>query len=141
MAHSPFRVAGIDHIVLRVNDLPAMLAFYQRVLGCVVERQVTEIGLCQLRAGRALIDLITDDGTLGRIGGRGPGQEARNLDHFALVIEPFDEGEIRAHLAAHDVDIIDAGTRYGATGESPSVYITDPELNTVELKGSSAWFS
>ena len=33
----PFAMRGIDHIVLRVVDLPRMLAFYHEVLGCTNE--------------------------------------------------------------------------------------------------------
>ncbi|WP_204278096.1 VOC family protein, partial [Escherichia coli] len=49
---------GLDHLVLRVVDLDAMLRFYVGVLGCTVEGRHDEIGLVQLRAGRSLIDLV-----------------------------------------------------------------------------------
>ena len=68
-----------------------MLAFYTRALGCSVERRQDEIGLVQLRAGRSLIDLVPLDGALGRAGGAAPGREGRNLDHFCVRVEPFDE--------------------------------------------------
>jgi catechol 2,3-dioxygenase-like lactoylglutathione lyase family enzyme len=88
-----------------------------------------------VRAGDSLIDLISLDGVLGRMGGGAPGAEGRNLDHFAIQVTPFDELAIRAHLAAHGVVITDAGPRYGAEGTGPSIYIRDPDGNTVELKG------
>ena len=131
----PFTMAGLDHVVLRVSDLPAMLDFYHDVLGCSDERTQAEIGLFQLRAGRSLIDLVTIDGKLGAAGGAAPGREGRNLDHFALAIHPFDEDAIRAHLARHGVAIEQSGPRYGAEGEGPSVYFRDPEGNLIELKG------
>src|SRR5207237_4046455 len=62
MSEPPFVVQGIDHIVLRVRELPRALAFYRDVLGCRVEREQPELGLTQLRAGRSLIDLVTLDG-------------------------------------------------------------------------------
>ena len=133
----PFAMRGLDHIVLRVVDLPRMLAFYHEVLGCTDEREQPELGLYQLRAGASLIDLVTLDGKLGARGGAAPGKEGRNLDHFALAIEPFDRDALGAHLAAHDVAIIEEGPRYGAEGEGPSIYIRDPEGNVVELKGPS----
>ena len=69
----------------------------------------------------------------------GPGREGRNLDHVvALQVRPFDEAAIRAHLAAHGVAIVEEGMRYGADGDGFSLYIRDPEGNTVELKGPSA---
>ena len=129
------RIREIDHLVLRVRDLQAMLDFYCSVLGCSIERQQDEIGLVQLRAGRSLIDLIPVDGPLGRAGGAAPGAEGRNLDHLCLRVEPFDERAVRAHLAAHGVAAGETASRVGAEGSGPSIYIADPEGNTVELKG------
>ncbi len=129
------RIAGIDHLVLRAADLEAMLRFYTGVLGCRVERRVDELGLVQLRAGAALIDLVTVDGELGRRGGAPPGREGRNLDHFCLRVEAFDEAALRAHLGSAGVAVGELASRYGAEGLGPSLYLQDPEGNTVELKG------
>jgi catechol 2,3-dioxygenase-like lactoylglutathione lyase family enzyme len=134
----PIGIRHIDHLVLRVRDLDAMVAWYGRVLGCPVERRQDEIGLVQLRAGSALVDLVPVDGKLGRAGGAPPGAEGRNLDHFCFRIEPFNEGVIRAHLAACGVDAGPTESRYGAEGEGPSIYLQDPEGNTIELKGPPA---
>ena len=128
-------VREIDHVVLRVSDVAAMLAFYRDVLGCPVERRQDDIGLIQLRAGRSLIDLVPIDGALGRAGGAAPGKEGRNLDHFCLRVEPFDESAIRARLQAHGIDAGPLASRYGAEGDGPSLYVSDPEGNVVELKG------
>ena len=130
-----FRIVGIDHVVLRVADVERALSFYCGVLGCREERRVADIGLYQLRAGAALIDLVPLDSELGRLGGAGPGPEGRNMDHFCLTIEPFDEAAVRAHLASHGIDAGELKKRYGAKGEGPSFYIADPDGNTVEIKG------
>lgn len=130
----PIQLQAIDHIVLRVVDLPKMLAFYCDILGCVVEREVAELGLTQLRAGSALIDLVTVDSKFGRQGGRAPEQEGRNLDHFCLQITPKDEQEILDFLIQHGVKVEDFANRYGAQGFGRSIYLSDPEGNTVELK-------
>ncbi|EHI9299720.1 VOC family protein [Vibrio vulnificus] len=130
----PIQLQAIDHIVLRVVDLPKMLAFYCDILGCVVEREVAEFGLTQLRAGSALIDLVTVDSKLGQQGGRAPEQEGRNLDHFCLQIIPKDEQEILDFLTLHGVQVEDFANRYGAQGFGRSIYLSDPEGNTVELK-------
>lgn len=130
-----FRLLHIDHLVLRVVDLEKMMHFYCDALGCTVERRQEEIGLIQLRAGSALIDLVPVDGKLGLMGGSGPGQEGRNMDHFCLRVEPFDEAAIKAQLARHGFDAGPAERRYGAEGEGPSIYATDPEGNVVEFKG------
>ena len=128
-------IRDIDHVVLRVVDLPAMLAFYCDVLGCAVERRADDLGLVQLRAGRSLIDLVPVDSPLGRAGGAPPGRGGRNMDHFCVRVEPFDETAIRRHLASHGVDAGPTEPRYGAEGQGPSIYISDPEENVVELKG------
>lgn len=128
-------IQGIDHIVLRVVDLDRMLHFYCGVLGCTVERRQDGIGLVQLRAGRSLIDLVPVAGQLGAAGGSAPGAGGRNLDHYCLRIEPFDAEAIRRHLAAHGIAMGEVAQRYGAEGSGPSIYVRDPEHNTVELKG------
>ncbi len=129
------RIREIDHLVLRVTDLDRMLRFYGDALCCAVERRQDAIGLVQLRAGRSLLDLVPVSGKLGSAGGAAPGAEGRNVDHFCLRIEPFDEAAIRAHLQAHGVVAGPVESRYGAEGEGPSLYVTDPEGNFVELKG------
>lgn len=129
------RIREIDHLVLRVVDLDRMLLFYCDVLGCTVERRQDSIGLVQLRAGRSLIDLVPVDGKLGRAGGAPPGKEGRDLDHFCVRLEPFDESAIRRNLESKGVDAGEAASRFGAEGEGPSIYVTDPEGNIVELKG------
>jgi glyoxylase I family protein len=128
-------ISGIDHIVLRVRDVDAALRFYCEVLGCHEERRLDPLGLIQLRAGDQLIDLVDIDKPLGQAGGAAAGSEGRNVDHFALRVAQFDETAIRSHLEAHGVEPGPVDTRYGAAGNGPSMYIQDPDGNTVELKG------
>lgn len=132
---SVIRIREIDHLVLRIVDLPAMLQFYVSVLGMTVERRQEAIGLIQLRAGRSLLDLVPVDGMLGQRGGAAPGREGRNLDHLCFRIDPFDEIAIRSHLSALGIEAGPTEQRYGAEGQGPSIYLADPEGNVVELKG------
>jgi catechol 2,3-dioxygenase-like lactoylglutathione lyase family enzyme len=129
-------IRQIDHLVLRVSDLERMMTFYLDVIGCTLEKVQAEIGLYQVRAGSSLIDLVPVDSKLGRAGGAAPGPEGRNLDHFCLRIDPFDADEIVRHLKKHGVEPGAVESRYGAEGEGPSIYVTDPEGNVVELKGA-----
>ena len=129
------KIREIDHIVLRVIDLDAMTRFYCDVLGCSIERKQLEIGLVQLRAGRSLVDLVPVTGKLGKMGGAAPGAEGRNVDHICFRVEPFDADSIRASLDAAGVAAGKVESRYGAEGEGPSIYISDPEGNMIELKG------
>jgi glyoxylase I family protein len=120
------RVKGLDHIVLRVADIDRAIDFYGKVLGLHVERRLAEIGLVQLRAGAAMIDLVprTEDE-----------DDGRNVDHFAVQIEAMDVPALSAHLKRHGIDPGEVRRRYGAEGYGSSIYITDPDGNTVELKG------
>jgi len=129
------QIRGLDHVVLRVVDLDRSQRFYCEVLGCVEERRLDALGLLQLRAGEQLIDLLDAHGPLGKLGGPAAGEQARNMDHFALQLAHFDEAAIRSHLEAHAVEAGEVAERYGARGNGPSMYIRDPDGNVVELKG------
>jgi catechol-2,3-dioxygenase len=59
------------------------------------------------------------------------------MDHLCLRIEPFDQDAIVAHLVRHGVAVGEIRRRYGAQGNGISIYVSDPEGNTVELKGPS----
>lgn len=124
---SPFALLGLDHVVLRVADMDRAMAFYCGVLGCREERRVESIGLVQLRAGASLIDLVPAKSAADR--------EGDDLDHFALRISPWDADAIRAHLAAAGFETEPPAKRYGAEGDGWSIYVDDPDGNTVELKG------
>jgi len=130
----PFALEGLDHVVLLVDDMAAAQAFYTEVIGCTVDRALPEYGMLQLRAGAALIDLVEYTSTEGawakpEVAG------GRNMDHVALATGPWDPDALRAHLAAHRIEIVEEGTRYGAKGHGYSVYVKDPAGNTVEIKG------
>jgi len=120
-----FRVERIDHVVLRVSDLAAMVRFYEQALGFQVERRLEKLALVQMRAGASLLDLIG--------GARGEGTP--NMDHLCFRVEPFDRDAIVRQLAPFDISVGETVERYGAEGNGPSVYFHDPEGNQIELKG------
>lgn len=120
-------IKNIDHVVVCVSDLERALKFYTEMLGCREERRVERIGLIQLRAGASMIDLQKADAA--------PDKASRNMDHFALRIETFDVEAIRTHLRKFGIEAGDPVQRYGAEGDGPSLYIDDPDGNTIELKG------
>lgn len=123
MPQVPFEFVALDHVVLRVQDMDRALHFYSEILGCPVERRVPSIGLVQLRAGSALIDLLPSDSTDLR---------SQNMDHFCLRIRPFDPARIKKYLHAYAEGGVEQ--RYGAQGMGRSLYISDPDGNVVELK-------
>jgi len=132
----PFSVQRIDHLVLRVQDTERSIVFYRDLLGVEVVKRRDDLGLVHLRAGVSMIDLVAVDGPLGRKGGVAASETGRNLDHLCLRIEPFDEAAILAHLEAHGVPRgAKAQINFGAEGNGPSIYFSDPDGNSVELKG------
>jgi glyoxylase I family protein len=129
-------IVAIDHVVLRVSDLDRMVRFYVDVLGARLEKEQEDIGLYQLRVGTALVDLVPVDSKLGQMGGAAPGSQARNLDHVAFRVLPWNGEAILQHLNSHGIQS-EIKSRYGAEGDGPSIYLTDPEGNGLELKGPS----
>jgi catechol 2,3-dioxygenase-like lactoylglutathione lyase family enzyme len=127
-------LAGIDHVVFRVADLETSLRFYEDVLGARLEKAQEPIGLYQLRAGASLIDLVPVNGPLGRQGGAPPGPEGRNVDHVCFRVSPWDGEAILDQLRGHGIET-EIVTRYGAEGDGPSIYLSDPDGNGLELKG------
>ena len=120
------RLRAIDHVVLRVRDIERMRRFYCDVLGAEHVAYRPKLGMSHLRVGGAMIDLV-----------EGEGPSGRNMDHFCLRVEPFDTAAIVAHLEAHGVAVGEIQPRFGAQGTGVSIYVADPEGNTVELKGPS----
>ena len=127
-------IQNIDHVVFRVTDLERTARFYIDVLGARWEKKREDIGLYQLRIGTSLIDLVPVDSKLGRMGGGAPSTEGRNVDHVCFRVLPWDGEAVLEHLQSHGIhsEIV---TRYGADGNGPSIYLTDPEGNDLELKG------
>jgi len=131
----PFSLGGFDHIVLRSADPARLIRFYCDVLGCTIAHEQPKLGLTHLRVGTQLIDIVDAHGSLAQPGDEPSRQAARNLDHFCLTVQPFDEAAIRAHLARFGIAPEAAKDRYGAFGIGTSLYLSDPDGNGIELKG------
>ncbi|MEL7219361.1 MAG: VOC family protein [Pseudomonadota bacterium] len=134
---NPIRPSKIDHLVLKVHDLDKMMAFYIDVLGCTIEREPGDFRLAQLRAGTSLIDLLDARSEFGLRSGSPPDGKAPNMDHFCLKVQPWNDAAILAHLDTHSVEHGPIASRNGADGQGPSLYLLDPEGNSVELKGDA----
>ena len=132
---NPLNIRRIDHVVLRVRRLDRMIEFYCDVLGCRLERGPGTKGLAQLRAGDSLIDLIDYQSPLVRDTGDEPDAAMANMDHVCFQVEPWDHASLKDHLDRFGIDVECDGERYGAAGTGPSIYIRDPEGNSLELKG------
>ncbi len=133
---NPIKIAQIDHVVLRAKNIVKMVEFYRDVLGCKLERHNEPLGLYHFRAGSSMIDLVDVKGKLG--GGKPPGRERHNVDHFALRVTRFDARALRKYLGAHGVKLGTTAMRFGAKGSGKSLYLWDPEGNGLELMGPAA---
>ena len=127
----------LDHIVLAVSDMDAMLGFYLDVIGLAPHR------VEEYRAGQALfpcarihastlIDLLPP--ALWNAGESGA-RTWPNLNHFYIALEKDEWEALLGRLAAAGVEI-EAGpmTLSGARGDGTSIYVRDPDGNRVELR-------
>ena len=132
----PFTIERLDHLVLRTENIEGLREFYLG-LGCTVVRDLTEtIGLLQLRLGASMLDLVDVHGQLGQTGGAAPGRIGRNLDHFAVRVEPFDLDRILDFCRRMDITATPASQLLlGADGHGQAVFLEDPDGNRIELKG------
>lgn len=130
------RVAGLDHVVLRVADTERSLAWYCGELGLAPERADAwrrgEVPFPSVRIDdHTLLDLLP----LPRVDGGGGNDRTgghRNMDHLCLVVDPADVDWV---LASGRFEVVDGpARRFGARGEGVSVYVTDPDANVVELR-------
>ncbi|MBF8186622.1 VOC family protein [Nonomuraea sp. K274] len=119
------RVKAFDHLVLNVRDVERALEFYSETLGLEQER------VPEWRAGKAPFPSVrVNESTIIDLVNRPRGES--NVDHICLVVDPVDWQKV-----------IDSGVftvlegpvrRFGARGDAQSVYVQDPDGNTVELR-------
>ena len=119
------RVRELDHIVLNVADVERSLAWYTDLLGLRPER------VDDWRAGRVPFPSVRiDDGCI--IDLFGVERTGENVNHLCLVVGPDD---VAATVADDRFSVIDGPVRrWGAQGDGSSVYVRDPDGNTVELR-------
>ena len=119
------RVVELDHLVLNVADVERSLDFYTGPLGLEPERvdewRAGQVPFPSVRiTDRTIIDLMSK-----------PRGES-NVDHICLVVEPLDWQEV---IDAGTFTVLDGPVgRWGARGSATSVYVADPDGNTVELR-------
>lgn len=134
----PFSLVGIDHVVFLVDDLQRATRWYCDVLGCQPGYSYPGLGMEQVWCGAALIVLwdITHTGAAKAVP---PVRGGRNVDHICIALSPFDDAEMRAHLRAHDVTVVQEASHGGARGMGNSFYVLDPWGNKLELKGPAVY--
>ena len=111
--------------MLDVADVERSLAFYVDQLG------LTPMRVDEWRRGEIFFPSVRVDPTtiIDLLAGEPTGE---NMNHFCLVIEPTDLDALKADGRFEVVDGPD--TRFGAQGNATSLYVRDPDGNTVELR-------
>ncbi|WP_406099470.1 VOC family protein [Streptomyces sp. NBC_01013] len=119
------RVKAFDHLVLNVADVERSLHFYTDLLG------LEPMGVAEWRAGElpfpsvritpeTIIDLVA-----------GPRGET-NVDHFCLTVQPVDWDAV---IRSGTFTVLEGPVqRSGARGTATSIYVQDPDGNTLELR-------
>jgi glyoxylase I family protein len=127
----------LDHIVLAVRDMDAMLRFYIDLVGLAPHR------VDEFRAGTALFPCARiHEGTLIDLlprmlwdNGEAAATTFPNLNHFCLCFDKADWDAVMARIEGAGIEI-EGGpmTLSGARGDGISVYVRDPDGNRVELR-------
>jgi catechol 2,3-dioxygenase-like lactoylglutathione lyase family enzyme len=118
------QIERIDHLNITVADLDRSIAFYKRVLGMAAET-IAE-GRAAVTFGQQKIHLDAAGGPMAM------GAEKRMPAHICFVT-PSPVAEVKAHLASCGVAVRMEGPRAGALGTIQSVYIDDPDGNSIEI--------
>jgi catechol 2,3-dioxygenase-like lactoylglutathione lyase family enzyme len=125
MNRDEIKVVDVDHVVLNVADVERSLAFYCGELDLAPVRvDEWRRGEAPFPSARVTAATIIDLFATARTG--------VNADHLCLVVEPMD---LDALAASGRFTVVDGpGRRFGARGEGTSLYVLDPDGNTVELR-------
>ena len=125
MGEHDLRVTGLDHVVLNVADVERSLAFFRDELG------LEPVRVEECRRGDAPFPSVrVDAGTILDL--LPTPRTGVNADHLCLVVEPVDLAAIKA--SGRFVVVDGPATRFGARGNGTSLYVRDPDGNTVELR-------
>jgi catechol 2,3-dioxygenase-like lactoylglutathione lyase family enzyme len=118
------KIERIDHLNITVADIDRSMAFYKKVLG--MEAEMMGEGRAALLFGQQKIHLdLAGTGMTMRA-------EPRMPAHICFVTD-MPANEIKAHLADCGVAVRMEGPRAGAIGTLQSVYIDDPDGNSIEI--------
>ena len=121
------RVVGLDHVVVNCRDVESSLRWYSEELG------LEPVRAAEWRAGEAPFPSVrVDDGTI--IDLLASARTGVNVDHVCLVVEPID---LEAAARSGRFEVVGDGPvdgLFGARGLATSLYVRDPDGNTVELR-------
>jgi len=121
-------MATLDHLILKVNDLDASVAFYRDILGFAVQGRDGPFTV--IRAGDGLQLQLAPWGTPG-------------FEHYAFAVSRAEfaaiVARIRAAGIAHGPSFDGVGqnrigAEAGARGIAPTLYFNDPNQHLLEIR-------
>lgn len=127
-------IPGVDHIGIRVTDLDRAMGFYA-VLGFTLHAKATNDAVAIVKnAAGVELNLIYNANA--DIDGRNilmdVGEKYPGYTHVALRVASIRDA-IEA-LREHDIRITQGPVAFGADGHV-SIFVRDPDMNVVELRG------
>ena len=111
-----FQGNSINHVSLYVSNLQRSTDFYQRVLGCTVNKRD---GNNQLVFGKNFLVLR-------------PGNPAGKVDHFAIGVDNFNKDAVTADLKARGATPIDQ------QGGGFGFHVLDPDGFPVQISANNS---
>ena len=121
------KIDRIDHLNITVADLDRSIEFYERVLGMQSERMGEARAALLFGNQKIHLDLAGAPMAGGAMTG-----DKRQPAHICFITDtPI--AEIAAEVERRGVPIRMQGPRAGAVGTIQSVYIDDPDQNSIEI--------
>jgi catechol 2,3-dioxygenase-like lactoylglutathione lyase family enzyme len=126
-------MASIDHIIVKVNDLQASVAFYAEVLG--FQNEGTDGPFALLRVGPDCQLQLAPWGTAG-------------FEHYAFAVSRAEFDQIVGRIKEAGIpygptfDSVGSnagpGEESGARGHAPTLYFNDPNEHLLEIRSYDA---
>ena len=121
------RARALDHLVLNCADVEASLRWYCDELG------LEPVRVDDWRSGTSPFPSVrVNEATIIDLLAAKP--SGTNVDHLCLVVDPIDLGAL---AASGRFDVVGDGPvegLFGARGLATSLYVRDPDGNTIELR-------
>ncbi|MEA2640931.1 MAG: glyoxylase family protein [Chloroflexota bacterium] len=117
----PYTIDHLNHVVLRVRDLPRSLAFYT-MIGGDVQGEVAAGTLVRIPSGQSIILQERADYVPAAVG---------SVDHINLMIRAADIHEVARYLRANGAELVGEPELSRA---GPTVNVRDPDGYVLEIR-------
>jgi catechol 2,3-dioxygenase-like lactoylglutathione lyase family enzyme len=118
------KIERIDHLNLTVTDIDRSVEFYRHVLGMEIET---------MGEGRAALHFGNQKIHLDAAGGPSAMNAEKRMPAHICFVTDTPLAEVKSQLEACGVAVRMEGPRAGAIGTIQSVYIDDPDSNSIEI--------